>query len=76
MDKYTIIEYPNRVFERAEVFLNSQPVCTINLFYEVTPDWILIYETDGGQGIGFRQGRLKRKIFIGDAELTVETKII
>ena len=41
------------------------------LFYDVTPDWIIIYATAGGSGIGWRKGTLK-KIYIGDAEFRLE----
>ena len=41
---------------------------SINQYYEVTPDWFIIFSTEGGSGTGFRRGQMTTKIFIGDCE--------
>lgn len=72
MDKFLIREYKNRYWQVAEVFKNGKEVATINRFYEVNTDWIIIYDTIGGTGTGYRKGDVVQKIFIGNAELSKE----
>ena len=47
---------------------------TVNLFHEVKDDAILIYDTVGGSGIGFKKGELLHRIPIGDAEFETVTQ--
>lgn len=68
MDKFVLKVYPRRFWEVAEVFKNDVKIASINRFYDVTPEWITIYETTGGSGIGFKKGDVISKIFIGNAE--------
>ena len=72
MDKYLIIEYKQRFWGVAEVFKNGKKIAKVNKFYDVTPEWIIIYDTEGGSGIGWRKGDILAKIFIGNAELFKE----
>lgn len=71
-DLFTIKEYRNRFWQVAEVFKNEKSICEINKFYDVTPDWIIIYDTSGGSGYGYSKGDIIRKIFIGDSEFKKE----
>lgn len=68
MDKITINKYPKRFWSVAEIFKNDVKIATVNLFFEVTDDWILIYKTDGHSG-NHQKGDLEQKIFIGDCEV-------
>lgn len=72
MDKILIKEYRNRFWRIAEVFKNGTKIADINKFYDVTLGWIIIYETYGGSGIGFKKGNILEKIYIGDAEFSKE----
>jgi len=64
-----LILYPNRFWGIAEVFKDGRKIASINKFYDIDKDWIIIYETTGGQGIGYFKGNIITKIFIGDCEL-------
>lgn len=68
MDKYILKHYTNRCWSVGEIYKNSELYANINLYYDVTPEFILIYETEGGTGTGFRKGDIKRKIYIGNSE--------
>ncbi len=72
MNKFHIKEYKNRFWQVAEVYKNGVKIADVNKFYEVTTDWILIYDTVGGSGTGWKKGTLLQKIFIGDSEFTQE----
>lgn len=72
MDKFKIKEYKQRFWQVAEVFKNGDKIADINKFYDVTPEWITIYETVGGTGTGWRKGEIFKKIFIGNAEFSKE----
>jgi hypothetical protein len=69
--KVTILTWPQRCWNVAEIhFPDGRESMTVNQFYEVTPDFILIYDTQGGSGYGWRKGALLHKIDIRDCELT------
>jgi hypothetical protein len=72
MDKFTIKEYNQRFWNVAEVFKNGSKIADINRFYDVTVDWIIIYNTVGGSGTGWRKGEVLKKIFIGNSEFSRE----
>jgi hypothetical protein len=72
MDKYLIKEYKQRFWNVAEVFKNGNKILVVNKFYEVTTDWIFIYDTIGGSGTGYSKGDIVAKIFIGDSEFSKE----
>lgn len=72
MDKYCIKEYVQRFWNKAEVFKNGIKIADINKYYDVTADWIIIYDTNGGSGTGFSKGDILLKIFIGNAEFLKE----
>lgn len=72
MDKFLVKKYTHNFWQVAEVFKNGIKIATVNKFYDITPDWITIYDTIGGSGTGWRKGDVINKIFIGNAELTVE----
>ena len=72
MDKFLIKVYAENVWQVAEVFKNGLKIATINKFYSVTPEWIIIYDTIGGSGTGWRKGDIITKIFIGNAEFSTE----
>ncbi len=59
---------PDNYWQVADVLKDGEKITTINCFYEVDKDWILIYETLGGSGYGYRKGKVIEKIFIGDSE--------
>ena len=62
-----LVRYKNRFWMVAEVITPKETI-TINKFYKVDDNWIYIYKTIGGSGIGWKAGDLDRKIFIGDSE--------
>ena len=68
MDKFTLKHYKNKFWDIADLFKNDLLIAKINKFYEVTEDWIFIFETEGGSGTGFYKGEVVRKIYIGDSE--------
>lgn len=68
MTKYRIVEDRKKYWQVAKVYKDNIEICTINCFYEVTPDWILIYNAKGGSGYGYTKGELIQKIYIGDGE--------
>jgi len=72
MDKFKIKEYKQRFWQVAEVFKNGKKIADINKFYDVTKDWIIIYDTVGGSGTGWNKGEILNKIFIGNAEFSKE----
>lgn len=62
-----ILKWKNNQFWcKGEVFKDGELIAKINCFYEVTPDWIFIYEPKGGSGTGYKPGEMIQKIFIGD----------
>lgn len=72
MDKFLIKEYKWRYWCVAEVFMNGRKIADINKFYEVTPEWIIIYDTVGSTADGWSKGEVIQKIFIGNAEFSKE----
>jgi adenine specific DNA methylase Mod len=72
MDEFKIKEYNQRFWQVAEVFKNGKKIADINKFYDVTTDWIIIYDTVGGSGTGYSKGDILNKIFIGNAEFSKE----
>ena len=72
MDKYLIKEYKQRFWQVAEVFKNGNKITDVNKFYDVTHEWITIYDTAGGSGTGWSKGEILAKIFIGDSEFSKE----
>ena len=68
MDKIKIVEYKNRYWQKAEIFKNDRLIAKANRFYDVTPDWIFIYDEIGGSGYGYTKGEILHKIFIGNCE--------
>ena len=68
-----ILKKPSQYWDAVTILKDGKVICNVNMFYEVTPEWIYVYETSGGSGIGWFKGELKRKIFIGDCELITET---
>jgi hypothetical protein len=46
MDEFKIKEYNQRFWQVAEVFKNGKKIADINKFYDVTTDWIIIYDTN------------------------------
>lgn len=72
IDKFIIKEYPSREWQVAEIFKNEVKIADVNKYYEITSDFIIIYETIGGSGPGFQKGGVTDKIYIGEAELRKE----
>lgn len=72
MDKFVVKEFKNRFWQIAEVYKNGKKIAQVNKFYEVTHDWIVIYDTVGGSGTGFNKGEILNKFFIGDSEFSKE----
>lgn len=71
-DKYLIVEHKQRHWNIADVYKNGTKITTVNKFYEVSDEWIIIYETVGGSGYGYSKGDVLQKIFIGDSGLNKE----
>ncbi len=72
VDRYLIKEYKQRFWQVAEVFKNGNKIADVNKFYDVTQEWITIYDTIGGSGTGWSKGSVLTKIFIGNAEFSKE----
>ena len=72
MDKFLIREYKGNFWQVAEVFKNGIKIADVNKFYSVTADWIIIYDTVGGTGYGYKKGEILAKIYIGNAEYSKE----
>lgn len=72
MDKITLKEYRQRCWQVAEVFKNDVKIATVNRFYDVNADWIIIYETVGGSGYGYKPGNVIQRIYIGASEFKRE----
>jgi hypothetical protein len=72
MDKFLIREYKGKFWQVAEVFKNGIKIADVNKFYSVTTDWIIIYDTVGGTGYGYKKGEILAKIYIGNAEYSKE----
>jgi len=74
--KVVLIKHINQFWNTAdiEIYVNDKLTETVNVnkFYDINPDWIIIYDTVGGSGTGWNKGNIIRKIYIGDAEF--ETK--
>ena len=68
MDKITLKLFKQRFWQVAEVWKNGKKIATINRFYNINDNWIFIYDTNGGQGTGYKKGELLKKIFIGNSE--------
>lgn len=68
MKKCILYWIDNQFWGKGEVHIDGKLVAKINVFYEATPEWILIYDCVGGQGTGYRKGELVQKVFIGDCE--------
>ena len=69
MDKKIILKtFPNKMWRVAivEIYNNDVLEKTINIsrFYEVNDDYIIIYDTIGGSGTGYRKGDVLHKIKI------------
>lgn len=60
--------YAQNYWHVADVFKDGEKIASINQFYEVQQDWIIIYGTQGGSGYGYKKGEIIQKIFIGDSE--------
>ena len=75
VDKIILKEYKDRSWLIAEVWKNNEKIADINKFYEVTEFWILIYDTNGGQGIGYSKGNLIQKIYIGNCEFEKQNSV-
>jgi len=71
-DQFVVKHFTNKCWEVAEVWKNGEKIATANLFYDVTQDWIIIYSTAGGSGIGWKKGDIIEKIYIGDSEFRLE----
>lgn len=67
-DKFVLTHYRSRHWLVAEIYKNDKLYATANKFYEVTPDYIIIYGEKGSSGSGFEKGEVKQKIFIGDSD--------
>lgn len=68
MDYITLKVYTGNCWQVAEVFKNHKSIAKINKFYNVTEDWIIIYDEIGGSGTGFRKGDVIERIYIGNSE--------
>lgn len=75
--KFILKVYPLNVWCRAELECYEdgelKETISINRFYDVTQDWIFIYDESGGTGYGYKKGDILRKVFIGDAEFEQKT---
>ena len=71
MRQVVIKEFTDVFHRKGEVWIDGQKVADTGEFVDVTPEWIYIYETGGGHDYSI-QGRLLRKIWIGDCELKIE----
>ena len=69
MSKVIINHYQRRYWQVAEIFKDGTLIAKANKFYQVTPDWIFIYDEIGGSGYGYKKGELLKKIFVGDCEI-------
>ena len=58
----TLVEYKKRFWCIGEVFKNGNKIADINKFYDVTKDWITIYDTAGNDASGFSKGNVINKI--------------
>jgi hypothetical protein len=67
-NKFVLKHYDSRYWQVAEIYKNDELYATANKFYEITPDYIIIYGEKGSSGSGFEKGEIKKKIFIGDSE--------
>lgn len=76
MKRFVLKKYRDRFWQVADLEIYEDEICkevvSINKFYDVDSSWFTIYETEGGSGIGFKKGEIKRKIHIGDAEYKTE----
>jgi hypothetical protein len=72
MKEVTLTVFPNRFWHKADLNIkydkSRSETIQINKFYDISPEWIYIYDTEGGTGTGFTKGNLIQKVFIGDAE--------
>lgn len=67
MDKVVLEINDNVFWNIGKVYKNGKLIANINKFYEVTKDFIYIYDTAGGSD-SIKKGELIRKIYIGDCE--------
>lgn len=79
MKKAILTKYKGRFWCVAELDIYSESgqkirQYPINRHYEHDKDWFIIFDTEGGQGIGYRAGDILNKIFIGDCEFEVIEK--
>jgi len=73
MQRATLYTYKHHFSGIAKIVIRNEDfkvieIVTIDKFYKVTPDWVIIYETGGGQGIGYSPDNVIRRIYIGDME--------
>jgi hypothetical protein len=73
MKRATLYTYKHYFSSIARIFIRDCDfglieVVEIDRFYKVTSDWVIIYETGGGQGIGYSPSNVIRRIYIGDME--------
>jgi len=71
MDKVILKVNKGNFWHVADVFKNGTNICRINKFYEVTPDFILVFDSGGGHDHITKAGLLE-KIYIGDCEFKIE----
>ena len=72
MKKIKLCYKPNQFWNKGKVTIkeNGKSVkkYSINRYYDVDEDYIYIYDVDGGQGIGYKKGKLLHKISLENAE--------
>jgi hypothetical protein len=69
-----VVEYPNRYWRVADVFVDDKLVHNINKFYDITSDFIIEYQCVGGSGSGWKpdKNRVVYKLPLKEHGLTVE----
>ena len=78
MKKVTIVKKSYRqVWNKTKIVVEDDSTKNefeVNMFHDISPEWITIYDTEGGTGTGFYKGDILHRIYIGDAEITTITE--
>lgn len=74
MDKITIEHEANKSWQVAEVKENGKVIAIIHKFFEVEKDRIIIYETEGNAGTGYRPGNVEQIISLVGKEFELKLK--
>lgn len=82
MELVLLTVYPNRywgiglveIWKPASQYKDAELIeeVRINKFYEVTDDFIFIYDETGGSGYGYKKGDLLRKISLEGREFKTQ----